>query len=80
MVTVSPDQIMAHGTTEGPCGQATLMSIGKLGETENIKHSKALSEKISQIGIPANRLYITFYDTLSFNVGVRGTTAKALGE
>jgi len=76
VVTVVPDQIMVHGTGEGPCAQATVMSIGKLGETENIRHSKALADKVAEIGVPSTRFYITFYDTLSFNVGVAGTTAK----
>ncbi len=80
MVTVVPDQLMVHGTEEGPCAQATLMSIGKLGEEANIRHSKALADKVSEIGVPSNRFYVTFYDTLPYNVGVRGTTARALGE
>jgi len=79
VTTVVPDQLMVHGTEEGPCGQATLMSIGKLGEEENLKHSKAISDKIEEIGIPADRLYITFNDTKNYNVGVGGKTAKCFG-
>jgi len=68
---------MQHGTRDGPCGQATLMSVGKLGEVENIAHSKAISDKLAEIGIPSDRLYIKFNDTLSYNVGVQGGTAKS---
>jgi len=73
-VTVVPGVNMVFGGTDEPCGQCTLMSIGRLGDKENISHSKALFEKIFEIGIPNDRMYITFQDEKSSNVGYSGTT------
>jgi len=75
VVTLVPDQRMAFGGTEEPCAIANLMSIGKLGKKENIAHSKALFEKITaELGISPSRMYITFQDEPSSNVGYQGTT------
>lgn len=74
-VTIVPDQLMVFGGTDEPCGQAFLMSIGQLGQKENIAHSKGIFEKISKsLGIPPTRMYITFHDEKAMNVGYNGTT------
>jgi hypothetical protein len=70
---------MVHGTEEGPCGQAIVMCIGKLNPESNIGYSKELFDKIAEIGIPSNRLYILFNEVQSYQVGISGTTAKELG-
>lgn len=46
---------MSFGGTDGPAGQASLLSIGALGVDENKKHSKALYDAIETIGIPRSR-------------------------
>lgn len=46
---------MSFGGTDGPAGQASLLSIGGLGVDENKKHSKALYDAIETIGIPRSR-------------------------
>lgn len=75
VVTIVPDQLMAFGGTTEPCAIANLMSIGKLGTKENITHSKALFEKInSSLGILPSRMYITYQDEPTSNVGYNGTT------
>jgi len=75
VVTLVPDQRMAFGGSEEPCAIANLMSIGRLGQKENIAHSKALFEKITaELGILPTRMYITFQDEPSSNVGYNGTT------
>jgi len=51
------------------------MSIGKLGVEENKKHAAVLHDHIEKnLGIPRNRLYITFIDEDAANVGYNGTT------
>ena len=44
------------GGSDEPCGTATLMSIGKLGPEENIKHSANMGEFCAnKLGIPKDR-------------------------
>ncbi|GFG29196.1 hypothetical protein Cfor_04923 [Coptotermes formosanus] len=75
VVTVIPDLPAVWGGSSEPCGTATLMSIGKLGVEENKKHAAALHDHIEKnLGIPRNRLYITFVDEDAANVGYNGTT------
>uniref|UniRef100_T1J2R3 L-dopachrome isomerase n=1 Tax=Strigamia maritima TaxID=126957 RepID=T1J2R3_STRMM len=75
IVHVIPDQMMTMGGTSDPCGSATLMSIGKLGVNENKKHAACLYAHIEKyLGIPKDRLYITFKDEDMSNVGYEGTT------
>lgn len=55
-VTVHPDQMMLFGGTNEPCAQGSLSSIGKISKQENIKHSKAIYDKVnSALGIPKDR-------------------------
>ncbi|XP_067015105.1 macrophage migration inhibitory factor homolog [Anabrus simplex] len=75
VAAVIPDQAMVWGGTTEPCGTATLMSIGKLGVEENKKHAVVLYDHVEKyLGIPKNRLYITFIDENAANVGYNGTT------
>ncbi|XP_066959957.1 macrophage migration inhibitory factor homolog isoform X1 [Macrobrachium rosenbergii] len=74
-VRILPDQLMSFGGTLEPCGTAQLLSIGKLGVAEN----KVISAKIfalveKTLGIPNDRMYITFVDAASSNIGYKGTT------
>jgi phenylpyruvate tautomerase len=67
--------MLYFGGTDEPCAQAYLMSIGQLGVKENIKHAKVIFEKVSKdLGIPPTRMYITFDDKPSAEVGHNGTT------
>ncbi|CAL4122831.1 unnamed protein product, partial [Meganyctiphanes norvegica] len=75
MVRVIPDQLMMHGGTTDVCGSATLMSIGKLGVEENKLHAKNIYASVEKhLGIPSNRMYITFTNKPSSEVGFKGTT------
>ncbi|CAH1164783.1 unnamed protein product [Phaedon cochleariae] len=66
---------MSWGGTNDPAAQATLMSIGALGVEENKRHSKALTDCITQaLGIDADRMYISFDDKKASDVGYRKTT------
>ena len=80
--TVKPGLMIAMGLGENakkPCALVSLESIGKLGVEENKKHSAKLFPLISQhFRIPEDRLTITFTDFLSHNVGLNGTTVRAI--
>ncbi|KAF8787191.1 macrophage migration inhibitory factor homolog [Argiope bruennichi] len=75
VVHVNPDQMISWGGTSDPCANATLGSIGSLGTSENVKISKALFEHVKDnLGIKADRMYITYVDLERANVGYMGTT------
>lgn len=79
VVTAIPDQMMMFGGEDGPCAMAILMSIGKLGLSENKKYSKILSDHVEKhLGVSPSRMYIEFHDTPSSQVGYRGTTFHEL--
>nr|CAI5840409.1 unnamed protein product [Callosobruchus analis] len=65
---------MTFGGSTEPCAYATLMSIGALGVNENKKHSKAIAECMSSIGVAPDRMYIHYIDAPSSVVGYNGST------
>ena len=67
--------MMMWGGEEGACAIACLMSIGKLGVSENKKHSEALSAHIEKhLGVSPSRMYIEFQDIKTSDLGYDGTT------
>ncbi|RZF41546.1 hypothetical protein LSTR_LSTR000260 [Laodelphax striatellus] len=74
-VLIVPEQMMSFGGSTEPTGQASLMSIGQLGVAQNKVISAALFKHIEEtLGIPQNRMYITFTDSPTSVVGYQGTT------
>lgn len=74
-VQVNGDQSIIWGGTNEPCGFATLMSIGQLGIEENKKHAAALYDHVCKhLGIPKDRMYISFVDSLPSTMGYNGST------
>ncbi|XP_047520582.1 macrophage migration inhibitory factor-like [Pieris napi] len=79
VVTVIPDLLMSFGGTTEPCAIANLMSIGALGVEQNKKHSKVLFELVEkELGVSHDRMYITFQDEPTGNVGFKGTTFHSI--
>ncbi|KAL0266974.1 UNVERIFIED_CONTAM: hypothetical protein PYX00_009370 [Menopon gallinae] len=75
VAAVIPDVKMSWGGTDGPCGVAKLLSIGKLGIQENKKYAASLYEHVEKsLGIPKDKLYIEFVDVGPANMGFNGTT------
>ncbi|KAI5634220.1 macrophage migration inhibitory factor (MIF) domain-containing protein [Phthorimaea operculella] len=75
VVSIIPDVHMSFGGSTEPCAVANLMSVGRLGVEENKKHAKVLYELVEkELGVSKERMYITFQDELSSNVGFKGTT------
>jgi len=56
--------------------QVILQSIGKLGEEENAKHSKAICDKVAELGVGPTRVHILFQDVPGYAVGTDGTACK----
>ncbi|KAA0192924.1 hypothetical protein HAZT_HAZT007716 [Hyalella azteca] len=74
-VRVVPDQLMVFGGKADACAQATLMSIGHLGVEENKAHAAVIFEAVEKLlGVPQDRMYLTFVDKASSDVGYKGTT------
>lgn len=46
-ITIVPDLLMSKGGARTPCARCEVISIGNLGEEENVKISKALCDVIS---------------------------------
>ncbi|XP_041971649.1 macrophage migration inhibitory factor-like [Aricia agestis] len=79
VVSVCPDSLMSFGGSTEPCAIANLMSIGALGVEQNKKHAKVLYDLIEkELGVSKSRMYITFQDEPTANVGYNGTTFHAL--
>ena len=61
------DLMMTFGTSDAPCAQVLLQSIGKLGVEENKVYSQKLCTAIeAKLGIASNRLYIFFHDVNNY--------------
>ncbi|CAH0758702.1 unnamed protein product [Diatraea saccharalis] len=74
-VSIIPDLPMSFGGTTDPCAIANLMSIGGLGVELNKKHAKVLFDLVEmELGIPSDRMYITFQNAPTSDVGYKGTT------
>ncbi|CAH2052186.1 unnamed protein product, partial [Iphiclides podalirius] len=79
VVSVIPDVIMSFSGTTEPCAIANLMSIGALGVEQNKKHAQVLFELVEkELGVPQDRMYITFQDEPTGNVGYKGTTFHSI--
>ncbi|KAL0818320.1 hypothetical protein ABMA28_008802 [Loxostege sticticalis] len=74
-VSVIPDLPMSFGGSTSPCAIANLMSIGGLGVDQNKKHAKVIFELVEkELGVPSDRMYITFQNETTSDVGFKGTT------
>lgn len=74
-MTIIPDVIRNWGGSLAPSAHCYLTSIGHLGKEENVQHTKALSEVVSQgLGLDLEKTCIWFFDIDSSFVGNKGTT------
>lgn len=74
-VIVVPEVNLTFGGSDSPAAIASLMSIGKLGTSENKKHSAVLFAHVSKtLGISKERMYISYIDSRTDEVGYNGTT------
>ncbi|XP_013800313.1 macrophage migration inhibitory factor-like [Apteryx mantelli] len=74
-IQISPDQLMSFGGSTEPCAMCFLYSIGKIGDEENKVYSKLLCDLMNkQLKIPADRIYVSFFEISAGNVGWNNTT------
>ncbi|XP_034294482.1 macrophage migration inhibitory factor [Pantherophis guttatus] len=74
-VQVNPDQVMSFGGSSAPCAICSLHSIGKISAPQNKAYSAMLSALLAKrLRVPADRVYINFYDMAPANVGWNGST------
>ncbi|CAM2103202.1 macrophage migration inhibitory factor [Lepidochelys kempii] len=74
-VHIAADQLMSFGGSTDPCALCSLHSIGKIGGQQNKSYTKLLCDLLTkQLHIPADRVYINYYDMNAANVGWNGST------
>ena len=74
-VHIVPDQLMSFGGSSDPCALCSLLSIGKIGGPQNKSYTKLLCDQLSKhLHIPADRVYINYFDVNAANVGWNGST------
>ncbi|XP_032657198.1 macrophage migration inhibitory factor-like [Mauremys mutica] len=72
---ISTDQLLSFHGSKDPCAMCFLYSIGKIGEQENKDYSKLLCDLLNKhLKIPADRIYISYFDMSAANVGWNRTT------
>ncbi|GBP66478.1 Macrophage migration inhibitory factor [Eumeta japonica] len=79
MVAVHPDVLMSFGGSDAPTAIARVVVIDRLGPEENKKYCKVLFEFIEkELGVPQDRMFITFEEKLATDMGFRGTTLATI--
>nr|XP_020654780.1 macrophage migration inhibitory factor [Pogona vitticeps] len=74
-VHIVADQLMSFGGSSDPCALCSLHSIGKIGGQQNKAYTKLLCDQLTKhLHIPADRVYINYYDMNAANVGWNGST------
>ncbi|XP_048369608.1 macrophage migration inhibitory factor [Sphaerodactylus townsendi] len=74
-IHIVPNQLMSFGDSTDPCALCSLHSIGKIGGPQNKAYSKLVCDLLTKnLQIPADRVYINYYDMNASNVGWNGST------
>jgi phenylpyruvate tautomerase len=74
MITISPAAILMSGSG-GPAAFADLRSIGGVSGESNGRLTQKICQALQEsLGIPSNRVYITFTDVPASNWGWNGDT------
>ncbi|CAK0809518.1 unnamed protein product [Prorocentrum cordatum] len=67
-------QDIIWGGSADPCALCKVISLGSI----NLENNKALTVEVSKLldefGVPANRIYVNFFDLERQNVGYNGAT------
>ncbi|KAL2077838.1 hypothetical protein ACEWY4_027342 [Coilia grayii] len=74
-VHINADQMMVFGGKPDPCALCSLISIGKIGGSQNKQYSKLLCGLLNKhLGISPDRIYINFTDMPAENVAWNNST------
>ena len=73
-VSVQDGQDIIWGGSEAPCALCKVISLGSINKENNGALTKQVSELLAEFDVPANRIYVNFFDLERQNVGYNGAT------
>ncbi|UMM34778.1 hypothetical protein L5515_007698 [Caenorhabditis briggsae] len=74
-VEVAAGARLVHGATHDPATVISIKSIGAVSAEDNIRHTAAITEFCGkELGLPKDKVVITFHDLAPVTVGFNGTT------
>jgi phenylpyruvate tautomerase len=73
-VCISDGQSMIWGGEETPCALGCLYSLGSINLANNKKVVAEITALMQEHGVPADRMYINFFDVPRENCGYNGAT------
>ncbi|ULT88944.1 hypothetical protein L3Y34_007853 [Caenorhabditis briggsae] len=74
-VEVAAGARLVHGATHDPATVISIKSIGAVSAEDNIRHTAAITEFCGkELGLPKDKVVITFHDMAPVTVGFNGTT------
>eukprot|EP00281_Chroomonas_sp_CCMP1168_P034211 CAMPEP_0206245970 /NCGR_PEP_ID=MMETSP0047_2-20121206/18992_1 /ASSEMBLY_ACC=CAM_ASM_000192 /TAXON_ID=195065 /ORGANISM="Chroomonas mesostigmatica_cf, Strain CCMP1168" /LENGTH=258 /DNA_ID=CAMNT_0053671327 /DNA_START=59 /DNA_END=833 /DNA_ORIENTATION=+ len=76
-VAVTDGVDMLFGGKEDPCALGCCYSLGAINNENNKKVTGEITKLLGEFGIPANRMYINFFDVPRENIGYNGATLRA---
>lgn len=65
-VSIQDQADVIFGGTEDPTALGTLYSIGAISQESNGAITNDVTDLLSEFGVPENRIYINFFDMVSF--------------
>mmetsp|Transcript_14584 Transcript_14584/g.30191 ORF Transcript_14584/g.30191 Transcript_14584/m.30191 type:complete len:97 (-) Transcript_14584:56-346(-) len=73
-ICVEDGKDMIWGGDDTPCALGCLYSLGGINNENNKKVSAELAKLLGEFGIPADKIYINFFDVPRENCGYNGST------
>ena len=73
-VSVQDGQDIIWGGSEAPCALCKVISLGSINKENNGALTKEISALLAEFDVPANRIYVNFFDLERQNVGYNGAT------
>jgi len=73
-VCVDDGQDIIWGGVDTPCALGCCYSLGAINNENNKKVSAEISKLLEEFGVPANKIYINFFDVPRENIGYNGAT------
>lgn len=73
-VSVQDGQDIIWGGSDAPCALCKVISLGSINLENNKALTKEVSDLLAEFEVPANRIYVNFFDLERQNVGYNGAT------
>eukprot|EP00440_Ansanella_granifera_P050833 gb/GFBE01055094.1/.p1 GENE.gb/GFBE01055094.1/~~gb/GFBE01055094.1/.p1 ORF type:complete len:248 (+),score=52.11 gb/GFBE01055094.1/:1-744(+) len=73
-VCVQEGQDIIWGGSDAPCALCKVISLGSINLENNKALTKEVSALLAEFEVPANRIYVNFFDLERQNVGYNGAT------